>query len=81
MSTPTEIPEDRKQLIDALTSGYAFSDQDAEDMAELIEIGRLAVDCRKNFRRLQSFAIYIIAQTHIAAVADAYLDKQPNEGA
>lgn len=43
MSAPTEISEDRKQLIDALTGGYAFSNQDAEEMAELIEIGRLRI--------------------------------------
>lgn len=38
------LPEDKLQLVDLLTSGYAFSDEDAKSMVALAEIGAMRVE-------------------------------------
>lgn len=69
--------EDQKQLIDFLTGGHAFSDQEAEEMVELAEIGRLAVEHRRMGVTAVGAGMWYGKLTEMNAACDAFLAKQP----
>jgi hypothetical protein len=69
--------EDQKQTIDLLCGGYAFSTQDAEEMVEFAEIGRLSVELRRMGATAVGAGMWYGKLTEINAACDTYLAKQP----